>query len=317
MKPGYVARPLAAGRDPRPGVGLVEPSVERVVLQAGGAGLSGWQALAPGGEPRALVVALHGGGMHAGYFHGRAHPSLSLLSLGASLGFSVLALDRPGYGESRVRFPEGQSMRDQADTLYAALEDFGRAQPQGAGCFLVAHSYGLKVALHMASDPRGARLLGLDGSGAGLRYHPAQLERVQRARTPGADGPSMRDLYWGSEDLYPPGSFEPEIAPTAEVPALELREAPRWPEILPPLAPKVRIPVRLTVAEFEPWWEDGEESRARTRALFSAAPRLEIEVQPKAGHNISLGWAARAYHLRALAFAEECIQARAGGRAGE
>ena len=284
-------------------------------MEAGGAGLSGWQSLAPGGAPRALVLALHGGGMHAGYFHGRAHPSLSLLRLGAALGFSVLALDRPGYGESKARFPEGLSMRGQADALYAAIEDFGRSHPTGAGCFLLAHSYGLKVALHMAADPRGAELLGLDGSGAGLRYDPAQLERVRRAREPGGEGPSMRDLYWGREDLYPPGSFAPETAPTAEIPAMENLEAPRWPEILPPIAPQVRIPMRLTVAEFEPWWEAGEAARVQTRALFSGAPRLEIEVQPKAAHNISLGWAARAYHLRALAFAEECIQARRGGEA--
>jgi hypothetical protein len=44
--------------------------------------------------------------------------------------------------------------------------------------------------------------------------------------------------------------------------------------------------------------------------MFTAAPRVDARVQAGAGHNISLGWAARAYHLGALAFAEECLARR-------
>nr|BFE73882.1 hypothetical protein GCM10020092_071830 [Actinoplanes digitatis] len=36
-----------------------------------------------------------------------------------------------------------------------------------------------------------------------------------------------------------------------------------------------------------------------------------MDRQPDAGHNISLGWAARSYHLRAFAFLEECLGRRA------
>ena len=43
---------------------------------------------------------------------------------------------------------------------------------------------------------------------------------------------------------------------------------------------------------------------AEYRALFTAAPLLIVRRQPAAGHNISLGWAARSYHLNALGFAE-------------
>jgi hypothetical protein len=34
---------------------------------------------------------------------------------------------------------------------------------------------------------------------------------------------------------------------------------------------------------------------------------VETAVQPGAGHNISLGWAARSYHLEVLSFAERCL----------
>jgi hypothetical protein len=40
---------------------------------------------------------------------------------------------------------------------------------------------------------------------------------------------------------------------------------------------------------------------------LSAAPRIVIDRLPKAGLNISLGRTARAYHLKGLAFAEECL----------
>jgi hypothetical protein len=57
---------------------------------------------------------------------------------------------------------------------------------------------------------------------------------------------------------------------------------------------------------------------AEYRALFTAAPLLVVRRQPASGHNISLGWAARSYHLNALAFCEQCLLSslRAGsGRA--
>ncbi|NEE43926.1 alpha/beta hydrolase, partial [Streptomyces sp. SID8455] len=64
--------------------------------------------------PRAVLVALHGGGMRAGYFDSRARPGLSLLALGAQLGYTVLAVDRPGYGLSAARLPRGLALEDSA-----------------------------------------------------------------------------------------------------------------------------------------------------------------------------------------------------------
>jgi hypothetical protein len=56
------------------------------VLEGADAPLSGL-LVEPEGAPRGIVVGLPGGGMRASYFHGHAHPSLSLLTLGASLGW--------------------------------------------------------------------------------------------------------------------------------------------------------------------------------------------------------------------------------------
>jgi hypothetical protein len=99
------------------------------------------------------------------------------------------------------------------------------------------------------------------------------------------------------------------------MPATETRESASWTATLPALAAGVRVPFQFTVAEHERWWDTGDAALAEYQALFTAAPSVSIQRQPAAGHNISLGWAARPYHLRALAFAEQCLP-RPTSRAG-
>lgn len=297
------------------GGGAIE--VEEIVLRAGSVELSGLLA-EPETPPRALVLALHGGGMTAAYFHGRAHPDLSLLRLGRSLGFTVLALDRPGYGRSSASLPQGQLLSEQADTVYGALDDFAARHATGAGVFVVGHSYGLKLGLFLAAHPRGKELLGLDGSGSAYRYQPA-LDPGAAETELTADGSvaayasrSPRELFWGSESLYPPGTFTRGMRPIASVPELETYESALWPDLLPGVAAEVRVPFQFSVAEHEQWWQVTDADLAEYQALFTAVPRMVVRRQPAAGHNISLGWAARSYHLNALAFAEQCLLRRRG-----
>jgi pimeloyl-ACP methyl ester carboxylesterase len=287
------------------------------VLRAGSVELSGLLA-EPTTPPRALVLALHGGGMTAGYFHGRAHPDLSLLRLGHRLGFTVLALDRPGYGRSSSFLPRGQLLGEQADTVYGALDDFAARHATGAGVFVVGHSYGLKLGLFLAAHPRGKELLGLDGSGSAYRYQPA-LDPGAAETELTADGSvasyasrSPRELFWGSESLYPPGTFTRGTRPIAAVPEIESDESARWPDLLPGVAAEVRVPFQFSVAEHEQWWQVTDADLAEYQALFTAVPRMVVRRQPAAGHNISLGWAARSYHLNALGFAEQCLLRRRG-----
>jgi len=287
------------------------------VLRGGSVELSGLLA-EPETPPRALVLALHGGGMTAAYFHGRVHPDLSLLRLGRRLGFTVLALDRPGYGRSSARLPQGQLLGEQADTVYGALDEFAARHATGAGVLVVGHSYGLKLGLFLAAHPRGKELLGLDGSGAAYRYQPAlhpgaaDTELTADGSVAAYASRSPRELFWGSESLYPPGTFTPGMRPIAPVPELEAYQSALWPELLPGVAAEVRVPFQFSVAEHEQWWQVTDADLAEYQALFTAAPHLIVRRQPAAGHNISLGWAARSYHLNALAFAEQCLLRRRG-----
>lgn len=278
--------------------------VRRITLDAAGLPLSALLSEPPGGSPRAVVVAVHGGGMNAGYFDCRAHPQQSMLTLGASLGHTVLAVDRPGYRHSAARLPEGQGLAEQALSLRAALRDFTSRHDTGAGLFLLAHSYGGKVALTAAADPGPPHLLGIDISGCGHLY------AVEPHELPTAHNGGQLRRSWGPLRLYPSGTFRESGSIVEPVPALERAELARWPLLFRSTAPRVRVPVRLTFAEHESWWRHDDEALDDLVAHFTAAPRVSVERQPGAGHNISLGRAARAYHLRALAFLEDCLAAR-------
>ncbi|GAA4000325.1 alpha/beta hydrolase [Streptomyces marokkonensis] len=273
-----------------------------VVLDAGDVQLSALLAR-PATAPTAVVVAVHGSGMRAGYFDSRARAGQSLLALGAQLGYTVLAVDRPGYGLSRDRFPGGLALPGQARVLQSALGSFGRAHDTGAGFFVVGHSNGGKLALALAGHAPPSRLIGVDVSGVGTR--PA----VAADDLPGPAGHGDWRRHWGALRLYPPDAFRFGRDLIAPVPAAEAAEAPDWPATYPRLAARIRVPVRFTFAEQERWWLNDDASVAELLRPLRA-PRAEVDHLPDAGHNISLGWAARTYHLRVLAFLEECLLAR-------
>ncbi|TDC85994.1 alpha/beta fold hydrolase [Micromonospora sp. KC606] len=277
--------------------------VRPITLDAAGITLSALLGT-PVGPPRGTILALHGAGMSAGYFHGPADPSMSLLRLGVALGMTVLALDRPGYRLSAGQLPDGQYLADQAATVAAAVRDFARRYPVGPGVVVLAHSFGGKLALTMAADGSLPDLLGLDISGCGHRYAVPEgdLPRSGTGRT--------RVATWGPLRLYPPTTFRSSRGAVAPIPPREVHEAGRWPETFDEIAPAVRLPVRFTFAEYEPWWRHDLETLTDLRSRLSAAPRVSTERQLHAGHNISLGWTARSYHLRVIGFAEELIAAK-------
>ena len=106
--------------------------------------------------PKAVIVALHGGGTTSVYFNCPGHPSLPLLRTGAAAGFTVVALDRPGYGSSGP-YPEAMGRPEQRVNLaYGAVDRIlgqgPRASPRGAGLFVMGHSAGCELAMRMGTD---------------------------------------------------------------------------------------------------------------------------------------------------------------------
>ncbi|WP_326700276.1 alpha/beta hydrolase [Streptomyces sp. NBC_01754] len=278
-------------------------AVERIVLGSGV--LGAWRAVPASGDPRSVLVAVHGRAMSPGYFAGPVAPHSSLLALATSLGHTVIAVERPGYGRSRASFPLGLPLADQAGLLRLALAEYAAAHPVGAGFFLLGHSDGGKTALHLAGEPWGEapaeRLLGLDLNGCGRHYSPAA------ARFPDTLGGGAGALNWGPLRLYPGGTFRASRALLRAVPAAEEAETVHWPARFPDAAAKVRCPVRLTFGEYEGWWRLDPGELAAVTACFTRTRPPAVDRLPGAGHNLSLGLAAPVYHLRALMFLEECL----------
>ena len=262
-------------------------------------------------DPSAVIVAFHGGASTAAYFDCPGHPRLSLLRTGAALGYTVVALDRPGYGSS-APYPEAMERPEQRVALaYAAVEKVLGAASRGAGLFLLGHSAGCELAVRMAADEKAddTGVLGLGLAGTGLRYSESAAEMMKTA-TATKRPVGLRELLWQPARLYPPDvlSGMTNSSGGAQYEAEMTRTWPR--QDFPALAPRVTVPVQFTVAEHERVWRTDPDAAADIAALFTAAPRFVLNEQPDAGHNLSLSVSAAAYHLKVLSFVEECVVAR-------
>jgi pimeloyl-ACP methyl ester carboxylesterase len=278
----------------------------RVVL-VDGIPMSGLVAAAP--DPRAVIVAFHGGASTAAYFDCPGHPRLSLLRLGQMLGYTVVALDRPGYGSS-APYPEAMERPEQRVALaYGAVEKI--LGDGGAGLFLIGHSAGCELAVRMAADERATQsdVIGLELAGTGLRYAESAAEILKTA-TATQRPVGLRELLWQPSHLYPPEVLSDMTNSSGGAP-YEATMVKDWSrQDFPALASQIRVPVQFSHAEHERVWRCDPEALAAITALFTASPRVVLNEQVGAGHNISLSLSAAAYHLKVLSFAEECVVAR-------
>jgi len=266
-------------------------------------------------NPKAVIVAIHGGGTTALYFDCPGRPSLSLLRTGVAAGFTIVALDRPGYGSS-APYPEAMARPEQRVNLaYGAVDRIIGQRPRGAGLFVMGHSGGCELTMRMAADERGADLLGIELAGTGRHYHPAArdiLKTATRERRPAG----LYELLWEPERLYPPEVLNGATI-SGSAPSYEDQMVSDWArQTFPALAPAVRVPVQFSIAEHEKVWQTDDSALTEITGLFSGSSRFTVHRQPDAGHNISLGHSAADYHSKVFSFAEECVAARADQEAG-
>ncbi|MEO6891710.1 MAG: alpha/beta fold hydrolase [Ktedonobacteraceae bacterium] len=280
-----------------------------VSIDAGTMKLSGRFLPATNGQPRALLVAIHGGTYTSKYFD---TPSSSLLDFCASSGYSILALDRPGYGTATSVPVDQLSFEGQIPVLQQALEviwhDYGQ---QSAGMFLIGHSIGGMISLLLATEKPHERLIGMNMTGAGALYN----EQTKAAfASLVSDAPTvMMDIAIKIRAMYGPAWSYPEeqaqYDPERDVPtaAIELAEAQTWGARLPQIAAKVRVPVQFMVPEYDHIWRGELEALSHVAEMFSAAPFVDVGIQRMAGHSVELHTLARAFYMKILSFVEECI----------
>lgn len=280
----------------------------RVVL-VDGVPMSGLIAEAP--DPRAVVVAFHGGSSTAAYFDCPGHPPLSLLRLGAQHGYTMVALDRPGYGSS-APYPEAMERPEQrVELAYGAIDKILGTNSRGAGLFLVGHSAGCELAVRMAADDQAehADVLGLELAGTGVQYDAAMAD-IMKSATATQRPTGLREMLWQPADLYPPDVLS-GMTNSSTGALYEVGMTTSWPrQDFPALAPLVRVPVQFSVAEHERVWRSDPDTLAKIGAMFTASPRFVINEQSSTGHNLSLSVNAATYHGKVLSFIGECIVAQ-------
>ncbi len=262
-------------------------------------------------EPKAVVVAFHGGSSTAAYFDCPGHPNLSLLRLGADMGYTMVALDRPGYGSSAPYADAMERPEQRIALTYGAIDKIIGANPRGAGLFFVGHSAGCELAVRMAADDRAARndLVGLELAGTGVRYGASMAEAMKSA-TATQRPTGLRELLWEPAELYPPDVLS-GMTNSSTGALYEVGMTRNWPrQDFPALAPHVRVPVQFSVAEHERVWQTGPDATAQIAAMFTSSPRFVVNEQPGTGHNMSLARNAAVYHTAVLSFVADCVDAK-------
>jgi pimeloyl-ACP methyl ester carboxylesterase len=235
---------------------------------------------------------------------------LSLLRSGAQNGYTMVAVDRPGYGAS-APYPDAMQRPDQRVALaYGAIDKILGSNSRGAGLFLVGHSAGCALAVRMATDDQAehADLIGLELAGTGVQYEAAMAD-IMKSATATQRPTGLREMLWQPADLYPPDVLS-GMTNSSTGAQYEVGMTTSWPrQDFPALAPHVRVPVQFSVAEHERVWRSDPETLAQIGAMFTASPRFVINEQSSTGHNLSLSVNAAAYHSTVLAFVGECVAA--------
>jgi pimeloyl-ACP methyl ester carboxylesterase len=282
-----------------------------ISIDASNVKLSGRFLPATNGEPRALLVALHGGTYTSKYFD---TPSSSLMELCATLGYSILALDRPGYGTATSVPFDQLSFDGQVPMLRQALtEVWQHYGQQSAGMFLIGHSIGGMIALLLAAEKPHEHLIGVSMTGAGGLYNDqtkaafASLARASDEPTVMMDIAIKLRAMYGPEWSYPAeqGQYDPQR--DVRTAAIELGEAQLWSARMPKVAMQVHVPVQFIVPEYDHIWRPDAEALSPVSAMFSDVPFVDVGVQRLAGHSVELHTLARAFYMKILAFVEECI----------
>lgn len=275
------------------------------VVMVGGVPMSGLVAEVE--DPRAVILAIHGGATSAAYFDCPGNPRLSLLRLAAAQGYTAIALDRPGYGASALYADEMADPDQRVSLAYGAVDRIMADSARGAGVFLVAHSAGCELALRMAVAERASDVIGLELAGTGLRYSP-DAHAVIKEATVASRPAGLRDLLWQPTDLYPPEVLTGALS--APGVAYESGVTANWAKRdFTDLAARVSVPVELSIADHESVWESTPEAIGAITALFTAAPRIAVNEMADSGHNLSVGLTADEYHQRVLSFISDCVAA--------
>lgn len=173
-QPQPSAEPLADTVESATVDGAPAPQIHTETGQFDGVGSGiAWRAWLPDAPARAVIVLVHGVAEHSGRY---VHVGQRL----AAADFAVYALDHLGHGKSAGSKANIGSMDGAADNVAAMLDIATREHP-GVPRFLIGHSMGSLIVLHLATRAP------IDVTGIVLSAPPLDISAgnaVQRALAP-------------------------------------------------------------------------------------------------------------------------------------
>lgn len=256
-----------------------------------------------------LLVALHGGTYSGEYYRVAGSAAGSFVDVANRNGFSMLVLDRPGYGGSDLLPEDENTFARQAELLDSAVGEMLQGIDVSS-VVLVGHSIGGMITLELAALHPSWPLVGVAITGMGARI-PAGGAAETLGSLP-FEGvidlpvPDREGVMFG-----PPGSYSETAAVQARAsyaptPFIELVRAPQWArERLAVVAPAVAVPVLHGLAEFDALWDTSLEAREAFIAAFAEGVPVESSIVAGVGHSIDHHLLGVVVQLRQLAFALE------------
>jgi pimeloyl-ACP methyl ester carboxylesterase len=261
-----------------------------------------------GGKDRPLIIAIHGGTYSSAYFD---VPGYSLIDHATALDLPIIALDRPGYGDTTPLPPADATIAKNAERLDGVIGDiwerYGRDR---SGVFLIGHSIGGAITVSIAARRPSWNLLGIAVSGVGLVTPPESLEHWSSLPDiPMIDLPAqVKDqVMFGPEWTFSPDMPVRSHGADAPVPRAELIDiVSTWHSSVRDIASRVQVPVHYRQGEFDRLWITNAEQVEGFGAAFSASPVVDSALYKSAGHCIDFHRLGLAFQLEQLAFALRC-----------
>jgi pimeloyl-ACP methyl ester carboxylesterase len=255
-----------------------------------------------------LIIALHGGTYSSAYFD---VPGYSLLDRASALGLTVIAIDRPGYGNTTPLAPHDATIANNARSLDAMIgEIWQRYASDHSGVFLIGHSIGGAITVSIAAREPSWPLVGIAVSGVGL-VTPEESLRQWSALPDTAmielPGHLKDQVMFGPDWTF--ANDMPALSHTADapVPRAELIDiVSTWHGSVAGIASKVRVPVHYRQGEFDRLWIADADQVEGFRAAFTASPRVDAALCAGAGHCIDFHRLGAAFQLEQLSFALRC-----------
>ena len=203
------------------------------------AGLEMWSACGldlsglegPVESPLATILALHGGGYSAAYWDHPLDRTASLLKLGPSLGYRVVAIDRPGYGASQGLTGDDVRISRQAEVILEVANQI-RCDNGDAPVFLMGHSMGAILSLRAAADDAEGVIAGVDVSGLPFVFDGSLVDRKQLETVdylPDNPLEFKRQLFYGPEGTFDPEVLSADTTLSRPVPGCRDHRRPRMP----------------------------------------------------------------------------------------